>query len=358
MARNRKPTLRDVATAAGVSLGTASNAFSKPDLLTDGMRERVLAEARRLGYAGPDPAARRLRTGQAGALGLIFTDRLQFAFDDEAAVLFLRGVAGVLESAGPGLLLIPTSPTRAEGAGVVRAAAVDGFIVYSTPTGDPRLGAALERGLPIITVDEPREPPTPFVGIDDRAGGRVAAHHLVELGHERIAIVTFPEYANDDPSLPFDATRERLAGYREGLGAAWDPDRVVVAPTNRQEIARELAAKLLAADPPPTAILATSDVLAAGVIRGAADRGVGVPSELSVVGFDDVPQAALNEPPLTTVAQPTERKGEIAAQALLDALEREARPEPTRTLLPTELVVRGTTAPPPKRSALGRKRRV
>jgi DNA-binding LacI/PurR family transcriptional regulator len=346
MARKRKPTLRDVAAAAGVSLGTASNAFSKPDLLSAAMRERVLAEAGKLGYAGPDPAARRLRTGRAGALGLIFTDRLQFAFDDEAAVLFLRGVAGVLEPAGPGLLLIPTSPTRAEGAGVVRAAAVDGFIVYSTPTGDPRLEAALERDLPVITVDEPREVPTPFVGIDDRAGGRIAAQHLVELGHERIAIVSFPECANDDPSLPFDATQERLAGYREGLGAAWDPDRVVISPTNRQEISRQLAAAVLAAEPPPTAILAMSDVLAAGTIRGAADHGVDVPSELSVVGFDDIPQAALNEPPLTTVAQPTERKGEIAAQALLDALESDTRPKPTRTLLPIELVVRGTTAPP------------
>jgi DNA-binding LacI/PurR family transcriptional regulator len=346
MALKRKPTLRDVAAAAGVSLGTASNAFSKPELLSDAMRERVLAEARGLGYAGPDPAARRLRTGRAGALGLIFTDRLQFAFDDEAAVLFLRGVAGVLEPAGPGLLLIPTSPTRAEGAGVVRAAAVDGFIVYSTPTGDPRLDAALERDLPVITVDEPREVPTPFVGIDDRAGARGAAHYLVELGHERIAIVAFPEYANDDPSLPFDATQERLAGYREGLGAAWDPARVVIAPTNRQEISRRLAGELLRAEPRPTAVLAMSDVLAAGTIRGAADHGVEVPSELSVVGFDDIPQAALNEPPLTTVAQPTERKGEIAAQALLAALESETRPKPTRTLLPTELVVRGTTAPP------------
>jgi DNA-binding LacI/PurR family transcriptional regulator len=346
MARHRKPTLRDVAAAAGVSLGTASNAFSKPDLLSAAMRERVLSEARRLGYAGPDPAARRLRTGRAGALGLIFTDRLPFAFDDEAAVLFLRGVASTLERAGPGLLLIPTSPTRAEGASVVRAAAVDGFIVYSTPTGDPRLEAALERGLPVITVDEPREVPTPFVGIDDRAGGRLAARHLVELGHERIAIVGFPEYAHDDESLPFDATRERLAGYREGLGAAWDPDRVVIAPSNRHEFARELAGALLAAESPPTAVLAMSDVLAAGTIRGAADHGIEVPSALSVVGFDDVPSAALHEPPLTTVAQPTERKGEIAAQALLDALERETRPKATRTLLPIELVVRGTTASP------------
>jgi DNA-binding LacI/PurR family transcriptional regulator len=347
MARKRKPTLRDVAAGAGVSLGTASNAFSRPELLSEQMRERVLGEARKLGYAGPDPAGRRLRTGRAGALGLIFTDRLPYAFDDEAALVFLRGVANILEAAGPGLLLIPTSPTRAEGARVVRAAAVDGFIVYSTPTGDPRLEAALERDLPVITVDEPREVPTPFVGIDDRAGARLAAEHLVGLGHRRVAVMSFPEYAGDDETLPFDVTQERLAGYRDGLGSAWDPSLVFIAPTNRQETGRRMAGQLLAAEPRPTAVLATSDVFAAGLLRGAADHGVAVPADLSVVGFDDVPLAALTEPPLTTIAQPHEQKGEIAARALLEALESDRRPEPTRTLLPIELVVRGTTAPPP-----------
>ena len=197
-ARMPRPTLRDVASGAGVSIGTASNAFNRPELISDALRERVLAEAGRLGYAGPDPAARRLRTGRAGALGLIFTDRLPFAFDDEAAVIFLRGVARALESSGAGLLLIPTSPTREEGARVVRAAAVDGFIVYSTPTGDPRLEAALERGLPTVVVDEPLAVPVPFIGIDDRGAARAAALHLREAGHERVGVVAFPEFADDD----------------------------------------------------------------------------------------------------------------------------------------------------------------
>src|SRR5215211_4226851 len=96
----RKPTLRDVAAAAGVSIGSASNAFNRPEVLSEDTRERVLAEARRLGYAGPDPAARRLRTGRAGALGLLFTERLPFAFDDDAAIIFLRGVANALEESG------------------------------------------------------------------------------------------------------------------------------------------------------------------------------------------------------------------------------------------------------------------
>src|ERR671916_485231 len=275
-ARARKHTLRDVAAAADVSIGTASNAFNRPDLISEGLRERVFEAAARLGYGGPDPAARRLRTGRTGALGLIFTDRLPYAFDDEAAVLFLRGLANALENSGAGLLLIPTSPTREEGSRVVRGAAVDGFIVFSTPTGDPRLEAALARGLPTITVDEPLDVPTPFIGIDDRAGAEAAGRHLVELGHRRVAVVSFPDYALDDRTLPFDVSRERLLG------------------------------EMLDIEPIPTAVLVTSDALASGVMRGAFEAGLRVPDDLSVVGFDGVPSAAFTEPPLTTVTQPIE----------------------------------------------------
>jgi DNA-binding LacI/PurR family transcriptional regulator len=342
----RKPTLKDVAQGAGVSIGTASNAFNRPEALSDALRERVLEEARRLGYGGPDPAGRRLRTGRAGALGLIFTDRLPYVFDDEAAVIFLRGVAGALEATGDGLLLIPTSPTRREGARVVREAAVDGFLVYSTPTGDPRLEAALERGLPTVVVDEPLEAPAPYIGVEDRKGGRAAARHLVELGHERVGVVAFPEHALDDYRLPFDATLERMAGYREGLGAAWDSALVVTVRGYQPETGRQGLRELLGLDPRPTAVLAMSDALASGVLREAAEQGIDVPGELSVIGFDDVPLAGLTEPPLTTVNQPTEYKGELAARALLEAVRTGEPTEPRRQVLPTKLVLRGTTAPP------------
>jgi DNA-binding LacI/PurR family transcriptional regulator len=343
-----KTTLRDVAAAAGVSLGTASNAFNHPDLLSEGMRERVLEQARRLGYAGPDPVARRLRTGRAGALGLLFTYRLPSAFEDESAVIFLRGIARELEDSGAGLLLIPTSQSREEGARVVRAAAVDGFIVYSTPTGDPRLLAALDRGLPTVTVDEPLDVPTPWIGIDDRAAAREAARHLVELGHERVAVVGFPEFAIDDPTLTYDVTRARFDGYRDGLGGVWDADLVTFGLGNSPDTGGRALAELLQKGPLPTAVLAMSDALAVGVLRGAAEHGIDVPAQLSVVGFDDVPVAARTDPPLTTVSQPTEEKGRRAARVLLDALEANAPLEPKRTILPTQVVVRGSTGPSPR----------
>jgi DNA-binding LacI/PurR family transcriptional regulator len=350
--RGRKLTLRDVAAEAGVSIGTASNAFNRPDLISEGLRDRVFEAASRLGYGGPDPAARRLRTGRTGALGVIFSDRLPYAFDDEAAVLFLRGLATALENSGAGLLLIPTSPTREEGSRVVRGAAVDGFIVFSTPTGDPRLEAALARGLPTITVDEPLDVPTPFIGIDDRAGADAAGRHLVELGHRRVAVVSFPEYARDDRTLPFDVVRERLAGYRAGLGDHFDPGLIFTAHSNHPKSGKRLLAEMLEIDPMPTAVLVMSDALAAGVVRGALEAGLRVPEDLSVIGFDGVPSGEFSEPPLTTVTQPIEHKGELTARAILRALDQDESPvepgePPQRTVLPTELLVRGTTAPPP-----------
>jgi DNA-binding LacI/PurR family transcriptional regulator len=344
---DRRATLRDVATAAGVSIGSASNAFNRPELLSDATRERVLGQARRLGYAGPDPAARRLRTGRTGALGLIFTYRLPPAFEDESAMIFLRGVARELEDSGAGLLLIPTSESREEGARAVRVAAVDGFLVYSNATRDPRLLAALERGLPTVTVDQPVDVPTPWVGIDDRAAAREAVRHLTELGHERIGVVGFPEFPVDDESLRYDVTTERSAGYREELGDLWDPGLVALGRGNEIETGSRALEQLLVNDRPPTGVVAMSDALAAGVLLAAAPRGIEVPAELSVVGFDDVPLAARTDPPLTTIAQPTEDKGRLAARKLLEAVEGDGLPAPERTLLPTRLVVRGSTGPAP-----------
>src|SRR3954467_12804201 len=138
-----RPTLRQVADAAGVSIGTASNAFNKPGALSPELLGRVRAAAGELGYAGPDPSARRLRTGRAGALGLIFSERLRYQFPDPAALSFFGGLAEAMQDSHLGLLLLPDSRFRAAAATTVHAAAVDGFIIYSAARTDPPLEAAL-----------------------------------------------------------------------------------------------------------------------------------------------------------------------------------------------------------------------
>jgi DNA-binding LacI/PurR family transcriptional regulator len=344
----RRVRLRDVAERAGVSVGSASQAFGRPELVSEEVRKRVLAAAEALGYPGPDPAARRLRTGRAGAVGLIFAERLGYQFTDPASPAFLRGVARGMQEAPTGLLLIPDSRYRDEAARTVREAAVDGFVIYSAPQNEPRVEAALARRLPVVTVDQPRAAATPFVGIDDRAAARSAAEYVRELGHERVAVLSFITALDPAGTLELDMTVERLEGYEEGLGEAWDPTLVRTCRPNAPEPAREATLELLRQPDPPTAILAMSDILALGALEAAAELGVSVPSELSVVGFDDSPAAAHAVPPLTTVAQPHEEKGRLAAHWLMEDIERGGSPRgrPRRTILPTELVVRESTAPP------------
>ena len=333
---------------AGVSVGSASQAFGRPELVSEKVRERVLAAAEELGYAGPDPAARRLRTGRAGVLGLIFSERLGYAFTDPAAPAFLRGVAWGMEEARTGLLMIPTSPSHDAATTAVRDAAVDGFIVYSAARNDPRVDAAVARGLPVVTVDQPRGAQTPFVGIDDRGAARSAAEHLRKLGHERVAVLSFVAAADPDGTLVFDVTEERLAGYREGLGSAWDGDAVRTCRPNAPEPAYAVGLELLRSAARPTAIIAMTDALALGVLQAAAELDVAVPDALSVVGFDDSPAAVLAHPALTTVAQPHEEKGRLAAEWLIKDFARGRGPGRRRrqVVLPTSLVVRDSTAPP------------
>lgn len=345
---HKRVRLRDVAERAGVSVGSASQAFGRPQLVSEQVRKRVLDAARALGYPGPDPAARRLRLGRAGAIGLIFAERLGYAFTDPAQAPFLRGVASAMEEAPNGLLLLPDSRFREEAARTVREAAVDGFIVYSAPQNDPRVEAAIARRLPVVTVDQPRGAETPFVGIDDRGGASSAAAHLRELGHERVAVLTFTTALDPQGKLELDLSAERLGGYQEGLGEAWNPSLVRVCRPNAPEPAREATLELLGEPEPPTAILAMTDTLAVGALQAAAELGVSVPADLSVVGFDDSPVAEHTTPPLTTVAQPQEEKGRLAAQWLLEDIERGEGPRgrDRQTILPTELLVRDSTAPP------------
>lgn len=349
----RPPTLLDVARAAGVSRTTVSNAFNRPDQLSAELRARVLEVARELGYTGPHPAARVLRTGRTGTIGLLFYDTLAYAFSDQAAIEFLRGVAEVCGREHAGLLILP-----AEEPGVlaqkVREVMVDGFIVYCLPEDSPVIEALLARGLPMVGVENPSFGVGRQILIDDRGGALAAGQHVLGLGHRHVGVVSLA-MAPDGYRGPVDAARRAAAryrdtamrcdGYLEALAAAGlQPVGVEEEPENDAEAGAAAARRLLAQRPRPTAILTMSDVLALGVLHAASEAGLEVPGELSVVGFDDVPMAAALRPPLTTVRQPLQEKGRLAAWRLFEGAERGT------DMLPTELVVRGSTGPAPKRT--------
>jgi DNA-binding LacI/PurR family transcriptional regulator len=344
-------TLQTIADRVGVSRMTVSNAFSRPDQLSAELRDRILAAAKALGYAGPNPTARALVRGTTGAVGVLLTDSLAYAFTDEVATGFLGAVVDELAATGLAFTLI-SSDEHGELV-PARDVAIDGALVYSCrPHSDGR-NWLVRRGLPLVFVDQDPVADVPCVNVDDRGGARAAASHLVDLGHRRIGIVALaPATAwptdGDDTELPHP-TRERHLGWLDGLDRAGIAATVVEAPTHSELDAETVALDLLAPDDRPTAVLCYSDVLAIGVIRAARELGLDVPADLSVVGFDDSPAATRHDPQLTTIRQDVVEKGRAAAAALAAAIAAEAdgrAVEPTHVLLPTELVVRDTTAPP------------
>ena len=352
--RAAKPTLATVAKAVGVSRTTVSNAYNRPDQLTPQLRERILETARRVGYPGPDPAGRCLREGRAGAIGVLLTERLSYAFADSAGVAFLEGLARRCEDAAEALVLIPL-PRGDESANRVREAVVDAICVYSLPDGHPAVEAALDRRIPLVVVDAPRLEAATFVGVDDRTGARAVADHLAALGHRRLAIIVPTlvldgrEGRVDEERLraaAYHVDRERLEGLRQGLEAAGIPwgEVLIEERDNTQEAGIEAARSLFTEAQRPTAVVATTDQLALGALRGARDLGLEPPVDVSVVGFDDIPEASRAQPPLTTVRQPLVGKGTVAGDRLFALLDGTAAPD---VVLPVELVVRESTAPAP-----------
>ena len=341
-----KPTLATIAEAAGVSRTTVSNAYNRPDQLTPQLRRRILDVARRLGYPGPDPAGRRLRQGRAGAVGVLLTERLSYAFADSAAVAFLEGLARRCEDAAQALLLLPLARGE-EGAAVVRQAAVDAFCLYSMPDVHPALDAALERRVPTVVVDAPRNDAATFVGVEDRVGARAVAEHLVALIVPTL-VLDGREGRVDAERLKkaaYHVDRERLEGVREGLeaaGIAWE-EVAIEERANSQEAGADAARVLLTETPRPTALVATTDQLALGALRGARELGLAVPADVSVTGFDDIAEAGRSQPPLTTVRQPLVQKGAVAGDRLFALLASEPAAD---AVLPVELVVRASTARP------------
>jgi DNA-binding LacI/PurR family transcriptional regulator len=335
-----------------------SNAYNRPDQLSDALRTKILARAAELGFAGPDPVARGLRRGRVGAVGVLVDQSISYAFSDPFAVLVLDGLAEELQADGFGLLLHAASD-QPEGAQLVRAAAVDGWVLMTVRARHPTVAAATAAGRPLVVLDEPALPGVPRVSIDDAGGARAAAEHLLELGHRTIGVLTSPLHGEGrpvllDPGSRVDATdtvmSTRLAAVTATMRAAGVRDSalpVVECSASAQAAGREGTALLLEGPVRPTAVLALSDQLALGAMQFAREHRLSVPGALSVIGFDDAAPGRTSHPPLTTVAQPIRERGTAAGELMRGLLRGEPVTPPPP--FPTHLVVRGSTAPPPGR---------
>jgi DNA-binding LacI/PurR family transcriptional regulator len=347
-------TLQTIADQVGVSRMTVSNAFSRPDQLSRELRERVLAAAEQLGYAGPDPAARVLARGTTGAVGVLLTESVGTAFQDPIAAAFFGAVAEELAPTGLAVALLPG--TGSADMLAARDIPMDGALVYACAGDKQAVAWLLRRKLPLVFVDQPPVEGASSVLLDDRAGARAAAQHLLDLGHRRIGILTtgfgLPQGVAPDP---LDAgtgyvSRERVAGWMSALAPAGADVTVVHITDNSERFAAEGIRTLLALPERPTAVLCFSDLVAWTVEQVAREHGLRIPEDLSVVGYDDSPLARSAQPQLTTVRQDLAAKGRAAAATLTAAIARArgaagAPDGPQHVVVPTELVVRDSTGP-------------
>ena len=326
-----RPTLVAVARLAKVSPSTASLAFSGAGPVSEATRERVLAAAAELNYAGPDPRAQSLRRGRSGIIGVIMEDRLRDAFRDPMNIAMLDGIADELGLLGSGLLLLTNT---GEGPSSIYSAPIDAVVLVGCSTRLLESVVAFrQRGIPIVAIEaEPMEGVLP-VDLDNVEASRALAEHLRDLGHTRVGMVTLPlEFdhgrgeltrARENVSDAFTAT-SRIRGVREIFA---DAVGRVAAGSFIEE--GELAARELLADAEtrPTAIIAQSDLLAVGVIRAAESLGLQVPRDLSVVGFDGVRLDGIAPHDLTTMVQPAVEKGRATGRGILALLAGES-PQP------------------------------
>jgi DNA-binding LacI/PurR family transcriptional regulator len=330
-------TIRDVAAAAEVSQATVSRVLAgRGRYVRQHLRDRVERAARELGYR-PSMQAAALRTNRTYLVGLILRSITNPVWPEVA-----RGVQGAARRAGYSVVLANTEweeGSEQEYLATARRAGFDGILISPGRVTNEELR---ELGIPAAILGSQAEfPDFDVVGIDTEQGSADAVGHLAGLGHRRIALIA--------PPLDSSSGQKRRRDYRRALagrGLAERADYVVEAPRTR-EGGQMAAAALLGLAEPPTALLASNDQQAIGALATAQRRGLSVPEELSIVGFDDIDAASATTPPLTTLRRPQREYGQLAMQFLLERIEGRAPEQPRRRLFPCELVVRRTTGPAP-----------
>jgi LacI family transcriptional regulator len=305
--------IRDVAGHAGVSVGTVSNVLNRPETVSEATRQRVRDAIAALGFVRNE-SARHLRAGRSRTIGLVVLDIANPFFTDVA-----RGVEEAANAEGLAVILCNSDDRPAKEAAhleVLAEHAVQGVLITPTPELSPALAALRDRGVPVVLVDRRATAHDQCaVAVDDVLGARLAADHLLERGHRRIAFV------GGDPDLP--QVRERLEGVRLALREALGDDSAltVLSPqTLTVDGGREAGEQIVGipAARRPTAAVCANDLLALGLLQEMVRHGVRVPDDLAIVGFDDIDFAAAAAVPLSSVRKPRFELGRRSAQLLLD----------------------------------------
>jgi LacI family transcriptional regulator len=339
MTKNRtsKVTIVDVAEKAGVSFGTVSRVINNDIHVRPETRERVQGVMQKLGYTA-NRQARSLAGGRSNIIGVLVPD-LGTGYIGE----IIRGIDAELSLTDLDLILYTTHRTASKEANYVANLAkgmVDGLLLVLPRSPADYTGTLTNRGVPFVLIDHQgigRD--CPAVGATNWQGAYHATEYLIKLGHTRIGFIT--------GSMDLGCADERLEGYRSALRTYHLPNEpeLIYEGTFFQPDGYAGASALLNLIHPPTAIFASNDVMAMGVMDAVRNRGFRVPDDISIVGFDDIPQASMVRPGLTTVNQPLEKMGRVATQMLLDLFRNKEKTD-NRIELPTELVIRESCQPP------------
>lgn len=329
-------TIAQIAEEVGVSAMTVSNVLNGKPGASEETRRRVTQVAERLGYQ-PNVSARNLKGGRTGLIGVIALD-----LTNQYGLEIVRGIAEELANVEREMLINATYQDAAREKDRVEFLArglVDGVLMVAPVLEDQTVTFLRQAALPCVIIDPRRlDVPLPRVSVDNYQGMRKGTQHLIDLGHTRIG------YICGEPDM--DSTSIRCSGYRDALRlAGLEVDERLVASCDFSYACGFRTATAMIEDFAPTAIVAGADLIALGAIDAARAQGLDVPSDFSVVGFDDLPQAAQSFPGLTTVRQPLHDMGETGARALLSLIDGQQLLM-DRLILPTELVVRNSTAAP------------
>ncbi len=335
-----KVTLQEIADKAGVSKTAASYAFNRPEQLSEETLTRILAVADELGYS-PDPVARNLRKRQTGYIGILVPQPLSLITRNPHFLAFLEGVSLACEESDMSFMLVP--PLKGSLRRAIIQAAVDGFLTVGLETFRETMQVLQHRDIPFVMVDSEPVEGIACVNTDDKDGAYQAMRHVLERGHENIAILGIRSGVFGHYDEYVGTLRRRIDGYQRALNEAGlslknRAVRLIECECD-SDGGYEVLHHLWSLKRRPTAIVAMADVIALGALRAAHELGVSVPEELALVGYDDIPASGLVCPPLTTVQQPTVEKGRMAVQTLVELLQ-QSDPVARHIVLPVMLIER------------------
>lgn len=339
--KNKRATIIDVAQKAGVSIASVSFAFNDPGQISSETAEKIFSVAKELGYA-PNAIAQAMVSRSIGVIGVLVPMSISASFQNPFIAEFMNGVGSICDEHSLSALFV--SPYEGSLLKATQRAPVDGFIVLGLNEKHSEIEPLRQRQVRFVICDGEAQTVSQ-VNIDDEQGAYEAASHLLVRGQRNIMILTFekPDPSHQNGDIFYGVGGRRFNGVQRAFqdaGVPFDFSMMVQASTSI-EGGREAFLTAWRSGFHPSAVFAFSDAMALGVLIAAKELGVHIPQELEVIGFDDIPNARLSSPTLSTVHQPIFEKGSLAARLLVNAISGKEKPQ--KILLPTKLVLREST---------------